>query len=66
MYQVTFQDNTTAQFTSVTKAYKAIEQHWQCGNAETLAEVKSDLRDMDMAIVSFCLDTSIKCFINKK
>ena len=65
MYTVSFSDDTTEKFTSVTKAYKAIEQYWQCGNAETLAQVKADLRDIDFAIVSFCLDNSIKCFIKK-
>lgn len=65
MYTVEFNDNTTAQFTSVTKAYKAIEQHWQGGNAETLAEIKSDLRDSSITFVHLCVDDSYYCSITK-
>lgn len=65
MYQVTFQDDTAAKFTSVTKAYRAIEQFWQCGNGESLKEVKSDLRYMGISVVTFCLDSSNHCIIKK-
>jgi len=65
MYLVTFTDNTEQKFTSITKAVKSIENHFQCGTAQTLQDIKKSLRLVGMTQVKHCMDETINCWIEK-
>lgn len=64
-YLVEFNDNTTETFTSVTKAYKAIEQFWQCGNSEDLKSVKKSLNLVGIKVVYHACSDKYRCIITK-
>ena len=63
-YSVETQDGITlGGFRSVIKAQQAVEQHFQCGTEETVAELRESLRLTGSAVVRHTMDHSTVCFI---
>jgi hypothetical protein len=58
--------DTIGTFSSVKASLKAIENHWQCGTAQNISEVRAGLRLMNIEFVSHILDNSLWCTIIAK
>ena len=58
--------DTIGTFSSVKASLTAIENHWQCGTAQNISEVRAGLRLMNIEHVRHILDDSLWCAIIAK